>query len=548
MTNNFRAKAVIGLAVFLSALFSGLKAEPIPGSVDEVKIEDIAKKVYPSVVKVEARNRIRVFATGVVIDKDGYIVTTALISPRDEKISVITSEGKRIEANFLGMDPDSHLALIQAKDKNLIPISMGSTKDISPGSLIAVVSISPEDTPAVTQGIVSSIAEDKLRLNVWVVRGASGSPVVDRNGRLVGLLRGVYYEDNPVMFEFREKELAGSGFVLSKAEAPSSGLALAIPVEIVRKVASEIKEKGKVERGWLGVRIMDRDEGGVIIAEIDRESPAELAGLKRGDVILDFEGKKVANKEMLGDEIKKRKPGESVTLKLERDGKEIEIKAKLGEASEEELKRELEQKFPRLFLPRTVGPLLRPKSLETRGFNLGFEKRKYVGVTLEEINRELSEYFGLKEGKGLLVLKIKEGGPAEKAGLRVGDVIVEAEGKRLERMEEFTESIMNKNKGDKIKLGFFRDRKKMSVEVEVEEEETERIPFEFGPSLKDWEDYADSWGKYWENLKRQRKDWQDYYSGEYKRQMERLKEQIEEMTLKREEAAKKLMTIIGIKV
>jgi len=101
---------------------------------------------------------------------------------------------------------------------------------------VGVVSISPEGTPAVTQGIISSISNDWLRLNVWVTPGMSGSPVVDNNGRMVGLLRGVYSDEQPVVFEFREREVVGSGYVYSRAQAPSSGMALAVPIEIVSKV------------------------------------------------------------------------------------------------------------------------------------------------------------------------------------------------------------------------------------------------------------------------------------------------------------------------
>ena len=556
MTN--KLKVIIVLIAFLFALFPTLSAESSAALSGEAEIEDITKKVYPSVVKVEVRNRIRRVATGVVIDKIGHIVTTALIYPREEKISVVTSKGKKMEAKFLGMDSETHLALLQVKEKNLTPITLGVSKELSPGSWIGVISISPENTPAITQGIVSSISPEKIRLNAWVVQGSSGSPVVDKKGRMVGLLRGVYSSDRPVIVEFREREIAGSGIVLSKAEAPSSGMAEATPIDIVKGVTAEIKEKGRVERGWLGVSIEENEEGKVEIVAIEKESPAELAKLKEGDVVLEIEGEEITTTKMLAKEIRKKKPGKTITLKIERNGKVIDVKVKLGEYSEKDVRLELVSKFPRLFVapkpPEPPGipkvPKLQklpkpPQPPEPKIFSWGLEHRKYIGIYLEEINRELAEYFGVKEGRGLLVAKITKDSPAEKAGLKVGDVIIKADGIRTERARDLTGVIQDKEKGEKIKLELLRNKKVRSIEVEIEEERSG-----FSYSYKDWEDYVDSWDSYSENLEKQYKKWQD--SEDYEKLMKRLNKKLEEIGENYKESAEKLRRALkkhkGIKV
>jgi len=504
MTRTIKALAILGCLAafaFASAGASGAAASSTSSPIDEKKIEDITKAVAPSVVKVEVRDGIRKVATGVVIDRDGSIVTTALISPRDEEITVITADGKRIKAEFKGVDTQTQLALIQAKDKSLAPIALGKSGDLKPGAWIGVVGLSPENTPAVTQGIVSSVAADRLRLNVWVVPGSSGSPVVNGNGQMVGLLRGAYAEDQPIIFEFREQQVVGSGTVFSRAEAPSSGMALAVPMDVVISIAADLKKYGKVERGWLGVSVSEKD-GKVEIAMIDPKSPAELAKIKEGDLILKIDGKDITSGPTLSSEIRSRKPGQDITVKIERDGKPQDVKVKLGEYTEVEAQRELELNFPQFFtrgrIPSPAIPSPNPKEAKperqtpqnnamprsrTAPFprNFFWQTRKFIGVTLQELNQELAEYFGLKDGVGLLVAQVEDKSPAQKAGLKVGDLILKADGKRVETSSALSEMIQGRKKGDKIKLEILRDKKTLTLDVEIAEEESSSATFKWTP-------------------------------------------------------------------
>jgi S1-C subfamily serine protease len=468
---NVKAKTLTILVAAL-AVVGAARAASIGPVIDEKKIEEITKSTAPSVVKVEARNGVRRIATGVVIDKDGTIVTTALISPRVESVRVTTADGKTYKAEFKGFDTQTGIAVIQVKDAVLAPIAMGRSGDLKPGAWIGVVGMSPENTPAVTQGIVSSTSPDKVRLNVWVVPGSSGAPVINAAGQMIGLLRGTYMDDQQVVFEFREQTTVGSGIVLNSGTAPSAGMALAIPVDLVSSVAADIKKSGRVERGWLGVSVGETEDGRVEIAQIDPKSPAETAKFKEGDIIVRIEGKELTTREGLSQEIRSRKPGQDVTIKIERDGKPLDIKVKLGEYTEDNARRELEVRFPQFFpqiIPRPSKPgrtLTIPPNIEP----FRFEKRKYIGVSLQEMNPELAEAWGAKDGYGLLVAQLADDGSAKKAGVKVGDIILKADGRNVKTVGELSGLLQDKKKGDKIKLEIVRDRKALSFDVEVAED------------------------------------------------------------------------------
>ncbi len=462
-------QSLLVLTALAAMLVASVNAAPAPTGAED--LEGLTKKVFPSVVRVEARDGWRKVATGVVIENDGHIVTTALISPQQDDIYVITAEGEEVEAEFLGIDPETHLALIKAKEKKWIPIAMGDLERLAPGAEIAVVCYSPEEKAAVTKGIVSSIGSDSLRLNVTVIPGASGSPVVDMDGRMVGLVRGAYVGELSVALgePFSSVQAqTGRNLMLSRVEAASSGMASAIPVDVVEKVTSEIKETGKVRRGWLGVGLTVTDEGEVMIEEVTEDSPADDAGLMEEDIILEIEGIEVADREMLAKEIRMRKPGERVTLTVRRGGKEQKIEVELGEYSQRDILQEFETKFPELFVtPRELPRRFKEEPEEGRLFSLLARDRKYIGAYVQELNPELAEFFGVEDGVGLLVNKLEEDGPAEKAGLQVGDVIVRADGKRMQTADRFTRLLQAQEEGDRIKLEIIRDKRSRTLEVEV---------------------------------------------------------------------------------
>ena len=531
MNRIFKPALMVMAILSLSTL--SLRAAPPGEAPPDRDIADIAKRVYPSVVRVEAKDGLRRVATGVVIDKDGSVVTTALMSPRKEKITVTTSDGKTYDAEFLGFDIETQLAVLRVKDKGLQPMPAGNPDDLAPGDWVCVVGVSPERAASVTQGIVSSVADDRLRLNIWVTPGSSGGPVVNEKGQMVGLLRGVYTEDKPVVFHFRDREQAGSGFVMSRAEAPSSGMAIAVPMDDVQAVASQIREKGRVERGWMGAAVGINGDGRVEIGEVDADSPAEQAKLREGDIIVKLDDKEITTREQLGAEVRKRKPGQIVTLKIERDGKPMDVKVKLGEFPEGEARREMELRFPAIFPPMGPGGAPAPGGPPGQGTPPGqprfdreraaapfMEMRKSIGIYCNPLNPELAAYFGVKEGTGLLVAKVTDKSPAQKAGLQAGDVIVRVDGKPVASVNSVIDLLQDKKAGEKIKVEFLREKKLLSREVVVEEEESDGGPLGSG----DLRSLLESWQGYTDAFQNEILRWQDEFAPELKSNLKRIDE------------------------
>lgn len=487
MSNQLK-QILTGISLVTIVLFFSVNAS---GDIkkNEIDIKEITKKVFPSVVKVESMNGMRKVATGVVIEEQGYIVTTALVSPIGTDIFVKTSDGEKYKADFIGMDPVTHLALIKAESRKWKSIEWGEKEDLESGSWISVVSISPENSPAVTEGIVSTVGQDQLRLNVVVMPGSSGSPVLNNRGEMVGLIRGVYsgqttfdmYKDDDMERSFR-----GGSLSLSIVGTPVSGLAVAIPVDVVKKVTSEIKEKGKVQRGWLGISIIENQVGEVEVIDVEEESPARKAGLKKGDIIIEFNSEEVTGTRMLAHEIRMHKPGDKVNMTIKRDQEKNILKFELGEYSEKSIMAEFKEKFPLLFSPDRF-KLEKITKPEKWSYHIIDKQRNYIGVYLEEINRDLSKYFGVSEGTGLLVTKVVKDGPADKAGLEVGDVIIKADGNRIETRKQIGDIIQKKKKNEAMSLEVLRKGKVKKIEVMVEQEENH---FPFLSYFENFSDYV----------------------------------------------------------
>ncbi|PWB68150.1 hypothetical protein C3F09_12205 [candidate division GN15 bacterium] len=215
---------------------------------------------------------------------------------------------------------------------------------------------------------------------------------------------------------------------------------------------------------WLGVytktvdRALMRDldltvDKGELITDIVSDSPADKAGFEEDDVITAVDGTKVTDDRSLGDVISEHRPGDKVSITLLRDGKEKQILVALGDREDYD--------EPIIITGRAHN---RPWTFSGRTQTYGF-----IGVSLTDLTRQLGTYFGVERGRGALISEVKDGSPAEAAGLRAGDVIVAIDDEKVTDVGDVQEMIRERKEGDKISVAVMRDRKPMTLTVEVEE-------------------------------------------------------------------------------
>ncbi|MCK4385106.1 MAG: PDZ domain-containing protein [candidate division Zixibacteria bacterium] len=228
--------------------------------------------------------------------------------------------------------------------------------------------------------------------------------------------------------------------------------------------ASAKKSEEKTKKGWLGVYIRDitkdikeamdlESKRGVLIGDVVEDSPAFEAGIKREDVILTFDGKKVNDPDELIRLVRNTSPGDKVKLLIIRNGKEKNISVILGKVPKDEL--HVLEYFPE------------HKKFKTYSYGFSAFSGGRIGVKVQDINEQLGEYFGVKDGEGALITEVDEEGPAYEAGLRAGDVIVEVDGEKIDDVDELMDEISDKDEGDKVKIKVIRDHKPKNFTVEV---------------------------------------------------------------------------------
>jgi S1-C subfamily serine protease len=286
--------------------------------------------------------------SGIALDASGTILTTASIVDHAAAVYVQTPGGRSFRAVIVGLDRRTNVALLSAPEATTVPARLGESSLVTPGSRVVVVGSLPARKPLssfggieLDRGLIWGYSEvEMLQLNAPVYRGHIGAPVVNSEGRVVGMVCGTL---DPGSNSGRGNTVAGlAGYIYEGRLIPRAGndVSFAIPIEKAQEICAELRQHGRVDRGFLGVRVRRGEAAGpkgsgVLVEELLRGGPADRAGLHVGDSILEYAGQPVT----VGDDVTflvmATRPGSKVPLTVRRDGDTATIEITIGRAPNE---------------------------------------------------------------------------------------------------------------------------------------------------------------------------------------------------------------------
>jgi serine protease Do len=352
----------------------------------------------------------RSLGSGFIIDQEGYILTNNHVVEKASSIKVKLSDEKEYDATVVGRDSKTDIALIKINVKHQLPAAIfGDSDNLEVGDWVVAIGNPFGLEHTVTAGIVSAKGrvigagpyDDFIQTDASINPGNSGGPLLNLKGEVVGINTAIV-----------------SG---------GQGIGFAIPINIVKELLPQLKSKGKVARGWLGVVIQKvtpeiaksfglKESEGALVSDVMEQSPAEKAGIKRGDVIISYNGKNIKDSETLPRLVGATEINKKVKVGIIRDGKPIEVEVVVGELPEEGLRA---SKNP--------------------------EVGKDFGLVVQEITSDIAKHLNLKDRKGVIVTDVAPGSPASDADIRSGDIIKEISRKPIRSMADFKEAIGSAN-------------------------------------------------------------------------------------------------------
>jgi serine protease Do len=341
--------------------------------------------------------------TGMIIDSQGHILTNNHVVGGASKIVVALSDGTQYDATVVGTDAKTDLGVIKiSAGKNLPFVTFGDSDQVQVGQWVVAIGQPRNLAQSVTQGIISAkhrtgitdptSYQDFLQTDAAINPGNSGGPLLTLGGKVIGVNSAILSESG--------------GF---------EGIGFAIPSDMAVHVAEQLIKNGKVIRGWMGVSVQDLTPDlaksfglelpkGALIADVVKGGPADKAGLKRGDVILTYQGKEIPDSSMLRNDVANTAPGEDATVTIWREKKQEEIKFKVGNAEE---------------LAKTLAATL----------------KRRLGAEVRPLTPQEAQQYGMSTPGGVVIEKVDRQGPLGRAGFEVGDAILTVNNKPVLGLE-----------------------------------------------------------------------------------------------------------------
>jgi serine protease Do len=368
-------------------------------------------------------NSHRSLGSGILISRDGEILTNYHVVRSADTIKVKLADHTEYEARLVGKDDRTDLALIRIRRSggNLPFARLGTSSQLDVGDWVMAIGNPFGLEHTVTAGIVSAKGrvigagpyDNFIQTDASINPGNSGGPLINAEGEVVGVNSAIFSQSGG-----------------------NVGIGFAIPIDLAKKVVDQLRKNGRVIRGWLGVRAhevtptlasslgLTRNPNDMaLVTEVAEKSPAAEAGIKTGDIIVEFNGKAVPKSHDFPAVIADTQPGQKVTLKIARDKKEQTLAVKIGELPEDsDLSQQLEAKDPEL------------------------------GLRVQRITPEAARRLGLSSAKGVLVVEVQPGSPADQVGIEPADVIREVNQRPVSNVKEFERATRQGRRGDRILL------------------------------------------------------------------------------------------------
>jgi serine protease Do len=380
---------------------------------DDDPFNDFWRRFFGGPMPRGGPQRQRSLGSGFIIDADGFILTNNHVVENAQKIVVKLSDDQEYEAKVVGRDAKTDIAIIKINAKAaLTAASLGDSDNLDVGEWVVAIGNPFGLDSTVTSGIVSAKGrhigqgpyDNFIQTDASINPGNSGGPLINLRGEVIGINTAIFSRTGGNM-----------------------GIGFAIPINLAKEVLPQLRGKGKVTRGYLGVLIqkvtpeiaeslgMDRGYG-ALVANVSKDGPADKAGVKVGDVIVEFDGKEVKDSGDLPIIVARTAVDKKIRMKVLRDKTEVTLNVAVGELKDEEVVASAPEKGE-------------------------------LGMTVQKLTPQLAENLGLDKTDGVVVTAVEPGSAADEAGIRRGDVIVEVDRKPVRGVEEYRKFIAGSRKG-----------------------------------------------------------------------------------------------------